>query len=112
MRSKVWASDIAVRGLPTAAKITARDPPRAIVWTLDHCPSSSEWESSRNTGEIRAARKGTGHSTSQSRWPRTSVHCNRHLTNVRIVYEAYPYLYIKRSKKGEWSVAFPLITSS
>ena len=47
-------------------------------------------------GEIKAARKGTGHPTSQSRWPRTSVLSNRHSPNVRVVYRTYltaiPYL--------------------
>ena len=37
-------------------------------------------------------RKGTGHFTSQSRWPMTSVHSNRHFPNVRIVYGTYLYL--------------------
>ena len=30
---------------------------------LAHCSLSSEWEPGGNTGEIKAARKGTGHPT-------------------------------------------------
>ena len=56
----------------------AWDPPRANGWTLAHFPPSSEWGHSGNTGEIKAARKGTGHPTSKSRWLRTSTLSNRH----------------------------------
>ena len=59
------------------AKTTLRDPPRAYGWMLAHCPPSSEWGPGGNTGEIKAARKGTDHPTSKSRWPRTSVLSNR-----------------------------------
>ena len=59
-------------------KTTVRGPPRANGWTLAHCPPSSEWGPDGNTGEIKAARKGTGHSTSKSRWLRTSVLYYRH----------------------------------
>ena len=72
-------------------KTTVRDPPRANVWTLAHCPPSSELKPGGNTGEIKATRKGTGHPTSQSRWPRTSVLSNRHFPNV------WTYLYGKIS---------------
>ena len=58
--------------------------------SLAHYPPSSEWGPGGNTGEIKAARKGTGHPTSQSRWPRTSVPSNRHSPNVRIVYGTCP----------------------
>ena len=64
--------------LPNFPKTTVRDPPRTNGWKLSHCPSSSKWGPCGNTGEIKAARKGTGHSTSQCWWPRTSVLSNRH----------------------------------
>ena len=64
--------------LPTVPKTTVRDPPRAIGWTLAHCPPSSEWGPGGNTGEMKAARKGTGHPTSKSRLLSTSVLSNRH----------------------------------
>ena len=59
-------------------KTTVRDPPRTNGWTFAHCPSSSEWRPGGNTGEIKAARKETGHPTSKSRWLRTSVLFNKH----------------------------------
>ena len=59
-------------------KTTVRDPPRTDGSALAHCPSSSEWGPSGNTGEIKAARKGAGHPTSKSQWLRTSVLSNRH----------------------------------
>ena len=34
--------------------------------TLAHCSPSSKWVPSGNTGEIKAARKGTGHPTSHA----------------------------------------------
>ena len=64
--------------LPTVPKTMVRDPPRANGWTLAHCPPSSEWGPGGNTGEIKAARTGTGHPTSKSRWPRASFLSNRH----------------------------------
>ena len=66
-------------GLPAVAKTTVRVPPRANGWISAHCPPSSEWGPGGNTGGgVKAARKGTGHPTSQSRWPETSVLSNRH----------------------------------
>ena len=60
----IWASSIAVKeGLPTVAKTKVRDPPRVSGWVLAHCPPSGEWGPGGNTGEIKAARKGTGHPT-------------------------------------------------
>ena len=59
-------------------KTTVRDLPRTNGWTFAHCPPSSQWGPGGNTGEIKAARNGTGHPTSQSRWLRTSVLSNRH----------------------------------
>ena len=59
-------------------KTTARDPPGANGWTLAHCPPSSEWGPGGNTEEIKAARKGTGHPTSQSGWLMTNILSNRH----------------------------------
>ena len=47
-------------------KTTVRDPPRANGWTLAQCPPSNEWGPGGNTGEIKAARKGTGHPTSKA----------------------------------------------
>ena len=47
-------------------KTTVRGPPRTNGWTLAHCPPSSEWGPGGNTGEIKAARKGTGHPTSKA----------------------------------------------
>ena len=47
-------------------KTTVRDSPRTNGWTLAHCPPSSEWGPGGNTGEIKAARKGTGHPTSKA----------------------------------------------
>ena len=40
-----------------------QDPPQTNTnsWALSHCPPSSKWGPGRNTGEIKAARKGTGH---------------------------------------------------
>ena len=55
-----------------------RDTPRAKGWALAQCPPNSERGPSGNTGEIKAARKGTGHPTSQSRWSRTNVLSNGH----------------------------------
>ena len=37
-------------------------------------------------GEVKAVRKGTGHPTSQCRWPMTSVLSSRHFPNERVVY--------------------------
>ena len=74
----LWASSIAVRALAYYAEDHGSDPPRPNGWTLAHCPPSSEWGPGGNTGEIKAARKGTGHPTSQNRWPKTSVLSNRH----------------------------------
>ena len=45
-------------------------------WALAHCPPSSKWGPGGDTGEMKAAMKGTGYPTSQSRWPRTSVLSN------------------------------------
>ena len=59
-------------------KTTIRDLPRTNSWKLTHCPPRSRWGPGGNTGEINAARKGTGHPTSQCRWPRISVLSNRH----------------------------------
>ena len=74
-------------------KTTVRYPPRANGWALANCPPSSEWGPGGNTKEIKAARKGTGLPTSQSRWPRTSVFSSRHFPNVWIVYGIYVYLW-------------------
>ena len=63
--------------LPTVPKTRVRDLPRTNGWKLPHCPPNSKWRPSGNTGEIKAARKGTGHPTSQSLWPRTSVLSDR-----------------------------------
>ena len=52
--------------LPTVAKTTVRDPPRANGRTLAHCPPSSEWGPVGDTREIKAARRGTGHPTSKA----------------------------------------------
>ena len=76
--------------LESLPKTTVRDPHRANGCTLAHCPSISEWGSYRDTGEIKVAMKGTGHPTSRSSWPRTSVLSNRHFPNVRIVRGTYP----------------------
>ena len=59
-------------------KTTFWDPPQAYGWMLAHCPPSSEWGPGGNTGEIKVARKGTGHPTLKSWWPRASVLSNRH----------------------------------
>ena len=64
--------------LLTVPKTMVRDPPGTIGWKLANCPPGSKWRPGENTGEIKAARKGTGHPTSQYRWP-----------NVRIVYGTY-----------------------
>ena len=70
------------------------------AWRLEHMPTAPQIQGSRrtsnqgldarslstqqqmgpagNTGGIKAARKGTGHPTSQSRWPRASVLSIRH----------------------------------
>ena len=69
--------------LPTVAKTTVRDPSQANGWIPAHCPPSSKWVPSGNTEEIKAAMKVTGHPTSQSRWPRTSVLSNRHVPTYR-----------------------------
>ena len=44
--------------------LTVRDPPRANGWLPARCPPSSE--PGGNTGEIKAARKETGHPTSKA----------------------------------------------
>ena len=72
-----------------------RHPPRTIGWKLAHCPPSCKRGPGGNTGEIKAARKGTGHPTSQCRWPRTSVLSNRHFSYVRIAYETYLCLLLR-----------------
>ena len=80
--------------LPTLPKTTLRDQPRTNSRTLTDCPSSSEWGPGRNTEDIQAVRKGTGHPTSESQWPRTSVLSNRHFPNIRIVYGTYICFYL------------------
>ena len=40
---------------------------------LAHCSPSSKWVHVVSTGEIKSARKGTGHPTSHCRWLRISV---------------------------------------
>ena len=82
------ASIIAVRALAYCAEDHCS---RAKGWALAHCPPSREWAPGGNTVEIKAARKGAGHSTSHNRWPRTSVPSNRHFPNVRVVYGTYLY---------------------
>ena len=74
-----------IRFLPhllLASSIAFGDTLRAKGWALAYCPNSSKWGPGGNTAEINEARKGTGHHTSQSRWP-----C------VRIVYGTYLYIY-------------------
>ena len=63
-------------------------------------PPSSEWGPGGKNGEIKAARKGTGHPTSKSQWSKTSVLSNKHFSNVRIVYGTYFYLTYAINIKG------------
>ena len=44
-----------------------------FMYFYQYSSPSSKWVPGGNTGEIKAARKGTGHSASQSRWLSTSV---------------------------------------
>ena len=85
--------------LPTLPKIAVQDPPGTIGWKLALCPPSSKWGPGGNTGEIKAARKGTGHPTSQCRWPMTKVPLQA-LTNVRIVFGTYLYFDLSKKQKA------------
>ena len=67
--------------------------------------TQKQWGPSGNTGEVKVARKGTGHPTSQSRWLRTSVLSNRHssiyglymgLTYILHILHIYHILHILR----------------
>ena len=71
-------SNIAVRALACCGEDHGSSSTSSNGWIPAHYPPSSEWGPGGNTGEIKAARKGSGHPTSQSRWPRTSVLSNRH----------------------------------
>ena len=62
-----------------------------------HCPSSSKLAPGGNTGEVKAARKGTGYPASLCRWLRRSVLSNRHSPTYGIVYGTNLYLFTCRS---------------
>ena len=82
-------------------------------WTLAHCPPSSEWGPGRNTGEIKAARKGTGHPTSKRRWPRTSVLFNRHSpTYGSYMGLAFTFYADNTLKKLRWDTEKSLLRAS
>ena len=65
-------------------KTAVQDPPRTNGWKLAHCSPSNKWGPSGNIGEIKGARKGTGHPTQQCQWPRTSFLSNRHLPTYNL----------------------------
>ena len=49
--------------MPPARKVFVSSPTRCPDGMLAHCSPSSEWLPGCNNGEIKAARKGTGHPT-------------------------------------------------
>ena len=85
--------------LPTALKTTVRDPPRAIGWTLAHCPPSSEWGPGGNTEEIKAVRKKELATLPQKAdGPGQVSSLTGTSPSVRIVHETLTLRLIKRKK--------------
>ena len=52
--------------MPPVRKVYGSSPTRCPGCMLAHCSSSSKWVPGGDTGEIKAARKGTGHPTSNA----------------------------------------------
>ena len=52
--------------MPPVPKVYGSSPNRCPDLMLAHCSPSSKWVPGGNTGEIKEARKGTGHPTSHA----------------------------------------------
>ena len=52
--------------MPPMRKVCVSSTTRCLDLTLAHCSPSSTWVPNGNTGEIKAARKGTGHPNSHA----------------------------------------------
>ena len=90
----LWGKYLYVKGLTECLKLYSivrrsmvHDTSRVKVWMVAHCPPSMG--PGGDTGELKAARKGTNYPTSWSQQPMTSVISNRHFHNVGIVYWIY-----------------------